>query len=187
MDYSREPDYERRLPHYTPNDAPYFVTFNLHGSIPADVILKLRNREARFADYDRHLHDGVLGEHYLRDDRIAQVVFDKLCDMKRELLTLTCFTIMSNHVHLLMHLHKDQELSEVMQSIKGGTARECNRLLDRTGTFWQHESYDRVLRRNEHRVTINYILNNPVKARVVSNWRDYKWTWTNPDLFPGKV
>jgi putative transposase len=54
---------------------------------------------------------------------------------------LAAYAIMSNHVQLLL-LPKIAP-SRLLQSFKGATAREANRILGRTGeTFWQAESYD---------------------------------------------
>jgi hypothetical protein len=49
--------------------------------------------------------------------------------------------------------------------------------LGRQGAFWQDESYDRVIRDSEEfdRV-ISYVLENPVKAGLVSEWG--KWPWS---------
>jgi putative transposase len=103
--------------------------------------------------------------------------------LSEEVHTMHAFTIMSNHVHLLMMLKQEQELGELLRLVKGPTSRQCNQLLGLTGnTFWQSERYDRVLRWNEHRVTFEYIVNNPVKARVVKLWREYKWTYVNEKL-----
>ena len=55
------------------------------------------------------------------------------------------YVVMANHVHLLIlpKIHP----SRLMQSLKGATAREANRLLGRTGEpYWQKESYDRWVR-----------------------------------------
>ena len=93
------------------------------------------------------------------------------------------WTIMSNHVHLLMALKPVQELEELLRLVKGSTAYGCNGILGLRGkTFWQRESYDRVVRWNEHRVTFNYIVNNPVKAGIVSHWRQHPWTYVNEKL-----
>ena len=53
-----------------------------------------------------------------------------------------------------------------MQRLKGTTAREANRELCRAGTpFWQHESYDRLVRDAQEFGRIeNYIVQNPVRA-----------------------
>jgi putative transposase len=185
MDNTRPPDYRRNLPHYTPNDAPYFVTFNLADAIPERILMKLRNKTAKFSEYDSHLHTTTIGEHWLRDERVAQATMHKLTALVDSVLEVYVFTIMSNHVHLLMSLREKQLLKDVMKKLKGASARECNLLLNRTGAFWQHESYDRVLRRNEYWPVVRYIVNNPVKAKVVDHWKAYPWTWINPGLYTG--
>jgi putative transposase len=68
-----------------------------------------------------------------------------------------------------------------MQSLKGYTARKCNQALGREGAFWQHESFDRVIRdQEEFARTVNYVLNNPVNARMVTCWRDWRWSYCAP-------
>ena len=184
MDYDRPvPDYQRNMPHFTPNDAPYFITFNLDGALPTAVRRSLLSGNSRFKDYDACLDKVASGPNWLVQPDLADIVFQRLMQLESEVLTLCAFTVMSNHVHLMMMLHEKQELEDVMKSIKGPTARYCNLALERRGRFWQHESFDRVLRWNEHRVTAKYIVMNPVKAGLVKNWRDYKWSYLNEPLF----
>jgi REP-associated tyrosine transposase len=65
-----------------------------------------------------------------------------------------------------------------MKSLKGFTAWECNRALGRKGTFWQQESYDHVIRDSaEFQRIVRYVLNNPVKAGLVKDWREWKWNY----------
>ena len=55
------------------------------------------------------------------------------------------FVVMPNHVHTL--LRPLISPSQLLQSLKGFTARHANKLLGRTGeSFWQRESYDRWVR-----------------------------------------
>ncbi len=69
-------------------------------------------------------------------------------------------------------------LASIMQSIKGWTARQCNLALERRGQFWQHESFDHVIRDQvEWERIVNYVVNNPVKAGLAENWRDWKWSY----------
>jgi REP element-mobilizing transposase RayT len=69
-------------------------------------------------------------------------------------------------------------LAEIMHKIKRRTARECNKLLKRTGEFWEHESYDHYIRDHEEWLrTIDYVLNNPVKAGFVNNWPEWRWNY----------
>ena len=57
------------------------------------------------------------------------------------------------------------ELEEILDSIKGFVSRKVNALLGRLGKLWEQESYDRIIRDEEHLYrVIQYIGNNPAKA-----------------------
>ncbi len=44
--------------------------------------------------------------------------------------------------------------------------------------FWQHESYDHVVRNErEYERILAYIVNNPVKAGLVSDWQEWPYTF----------
>lgn len=61
---------------------------------------------------------------------------------------------------------------------------KANLILNRTGAFWQNESYDHVIRDNEElRFTVYYILQNPVKAGFVKNWKEWTWSYCKPEIF----
>ncbi len=65
-----------------------------------------------------------------------------------------------------------------MHSIKGFTAGRANQLLGRTGAFWLHESYDHYVRDEaELRRIVAYVVNNPVKAGLVTEWQAWPWTY----------
>ncbi|WP_425290788.1 hypothetical protein [Spirosoma linguale] len=69
-----------------------------------------------------------------------------------------------------------------MHSLTSYTAKKCNELLDRSGGFWEHESYDRLVRDwNELHRIVQYTLQNPVKAGLCARWQDWKWTYTKPE------
>jgi REP element-mobilizing transposase RayT len=93
---------------------------------------------------------------------------------------------MSNHVHAVFRLfdknevEKPKYLEDIMHSIKRFSAYEINKILNRSGHFWQVESYDRWVRNDEeqHRI-IEYVLNNPVKAKLCQKPLDWKWTFLN--------
>ena len=62
-----------------------------------------------------------------------------------------------------------------MQSLKRHTGRESNKIINRLGSFWHEESYDHIVRNERELININnYIMNNPVKAGLVSNADDWK-------------
>src|SRR5579859_2155260 len=140
----------RRLPHSYPEGRWLFITWTLHGSFPPGRFppAKVTYGEAvatsgeAFAWIDRYLDNTRTGPQYLRQPSIAQVVIDSLfrgIDLGH--YELGPFVIMANHVHVL--LKPLIAVSHLLKSLKGATAREANRLLNRTGEqFWQRESYD---------------------------------------------
>lgn len=74
-------------------------------------------------------------------------------------------------------------VTDILRLIKGSTARECNKILNRSGAFWQHESYDHVVRdHNELLRIVDYVLNNSVKANLCKEWEDWQWSYCNFSL-----
>ena len=89
---------------------------------------------------------------------------------------------MPDHVHLALVPACDSlgpvAVAEIMQAIKGSSAHRINKLLNRRGRVWQEESFDRALRKEEHvREKLFYMLENPVRAGLVTNPLDYPWIW----------
>lgn len=70
------------------------------------------------------------------------------------------------------------EPARSLQSVKGYTAREANRLLQRTGQpFWQSESFDHWIRdEQEFKRVQRYIEQNPVRAGIVVHPGQYPWS-----------
>jgi hypothetical protein len=66
---------------------------------------------------------------------------------------------------------------KLMRALKGFTAREGNKMLERTGQrFWQHESYDHWVRdQRQFERILRYIEDNPVRAGLCPSPVDYPW------------
>lgn len=199
--------YRRHLPHYQPPAAILFVTFRLHGSLPAEVRERLRakaveqerridalevhNRKTalaleqkrQFGRFDEALDADSCGPNWLKDPRIASIVFEALLFRDEKVYQLDCFTIMPNHVHVVFaplteDIGVEYGLSRILQSLKRWTASLANDVLGREGAFWQAESYDHVIRDEEEwQRIVWYVLNNPVKANLVRDWREWPWTY----------
>lgn len=91
---------------------------------------------------------------------------------------------MPNHVHAvfkpLEKLRGDcYSLTEILHALKRNSAKQANLALGRTGPFWQDESYDHFARDEaELDRIVKYVLNNPVKAGLVSEWKDWPGTYS---------
>ena len=169
----------RRLPHLYPNDRWLFLTWSLHGAVRTSQYPPPHKASAgqAFVWMDRQLDMAHAGPMFLRQDAIANLVTASLHrGVELGHYELASFVIMANHVHVL--LLPKVAASRLMKSLKGYTAREANRLLGRTGEpFWQRESYDHWVRDEaEWRRIVSYIENNPVKAGLVLQAEDYRWS-----------
>jgi REP element-mobilizing transposase RayT len=148
-----------------------------------------------FLKIDAILDKAQVGPMWLKRSDVRSVVFEKILEDDVERYRLDAFSIMSNHVHALFQpnvkmrvgeipvLERDSTLAKVMQSWKGASARECNRLLGRSGQFWDHESFDREIRgvRGFDRA-LRYTLRNPVKARLVRRPADWPGNYVSDRL-----
>ena len=171
--------YERRLPHWDAIDQPLFVTFRLRESLPANRMFpkkQLGNGRAFVAE-DRVLDTARQGPLYLRQPGIASLLVEAIADgdARFHRYQLRAFVVMPNHVHLLVTSHVP--LAKWLGPLKGFTAHQANRLLGRSGAFWQDESFDRLVRNNEEFERIRrYIENNPVIAGLSALPEEYPWS-----------
>lgn len=168
---------------------------------------KYKNYEKYFEEYDKLL-DYNKKIQYLKNPEVAEIVKNSFHYYDRKEYKLICYTIMPNHVHVVFHLldltqagkpaiqnatqnrkavlqnvtqpfqAEKEHVSTIMQSIKGFSAREANKILNRKGSFWQSESYDHIVRdEDELGKIIKYVIYNPVKANLVEKWEDWKYSY----------
>jgi len=167
---------ERHLPHWYAIGQPLFLTFRLHGSLPSGREFPPRSVSSceAFVCMDRLLDGARIGPTYLAMPSIARIVVDTLRHCGEIDYRLHAWVVMPNHVHLLATART--EISKFMRRVKGYSARQANAQLHRTGqTFWQEESYDRLVRTPEEFKNIEaYILNNPVKAGLARSAQEYR-------------
>jgi hypothetical protein len=119
--------------------------------------------------------DRGIGSCHLRDPRIANLVANALRLRHGRRYRLIAWCIMPNHVHVVFRLFPGQELSTVMSSWKSYTARMANRVLGRTGAFWQREYYDRLIRNgDELDRAVRCVAMNPKRAGLMG----WEWVWS---------
>ena len=126
---------------------------------------------------DAYLDRGS-GASFLKDPRVAKLVVDALRHFDGARYHLHAWCVMPNRVHVIFSVLPARtpalRLSSIIQSWKSFTAKEANRLLARTGSFWQREYYDHLVRDDEDFVRcIEYTINNPVKAGLCERWEDW--------------
>lgn len=201
--------YQRHLPHWRQPGATYFVTFRLADSLPqnvVDYIHRLRQEMVRLGSspavkdlreqYERDVIqkfesalDEGCGECILRNPEYAQLVHASLQHGQTRKYFLGCSVVMANHCHLVIRPNENVELEQILGAIKGYTAREINQRRGRSGPLWEEESYDRIVRDEEHLYrVIQYIGRNPTKCGLPASdaflwihpeWKTAGWDFDN--------
>jgi putative transposase len=188
--------YQRNLPHWLPHDEYLFVTFRLAGSLPPSVVARLQQqwqqavdepdpkasfaqRKQYFGRFDQVLDTASSGPLWLRQPAIAEIANQALHYFDGRAYRLICYCIMPNHVHLLVYLPPSAPpMATTLQRLKSFSALHANRLLNRTGQFWQRESYDHLVRSaQEMQNVVAYIVENPVKSGLIDDWQQWPYTY----------
>jgi putative transposase len=179
-----------RLPHWQQEGAVYFVTFRSADAIPTklrdewreqrEIWLRLhpepwiteteREYHRRFSGaIDRWL-DASHGSCILRRRDCAKLVNETLCHFDGQRLALISSVVMPNHVHALFVQNAQYPLEKLILRWKTFTARKINKLLQRSGSLWQRDYFDRLVRDEQHFANcVRYIRRNPEKAQLTKN------------------
>jgi REP element-mobilizing transposase RayT len=174
------------LPHFDGGEISQFITFHLGDSMPQEVIGKwkrmldhLPEEEVKLLLQRRieaYLDQGY-GSCYLKDERIATLVQNSFLYFDGERYRLSAWVVMPNHIHLLLTPIGEYTLSSIMHSLKGYTSSESNKILSRSGKFWQEDYFDRYIRDVDHfEKAVVYIENNPVKAGLCKHSNDWRFS-----------
>jgi len=123
--------YRRNLLHWQPDRGEFIVTARLNGSLPADVVVNLKeykNQRKRtvhqhkfenlkdiyqkkiqqqiFQKYEDFLDNAGYGPTWLKDDPVATIVQDAFHFRDGEHYDLYTYTIMNNHIHVVLRVLK---------------------------------------------------------------------------------
>ncbi len=194
-----------RLPHWEKENGIYFVTFRLADSLPKNLlnqikverqeIIRILDKTERalsgsekrrvdklFSDRIEEYMDRGYGSCIFRDDKLAEIVANSISHFDGQEYDAYSWCIMPNHVHLVFQVLQNNQLDEILHSLKSYTAHEINKYLGQTGKIWQREYYDRLIRdADEFERTNCYVLNNPVAAGLSD------WKWVGGRLSAGRT
>ena len=136
------------LPHFDGGEETQMITIRLGDSLPAAVwerwkadlerqepSEKMRKRKL-WAATENYLDRGM-GSCLLREPRIGSLVENSLLFFDGERYRLVAWVVMPNHVHAVVWPMPGHTLSDILHSWKSFTSKAANKLLGRTGGFWQ--------------------------------------------------
>jgi REP element-mobilizing transposase RayT len=103
----------------------------------------------------------------LRRPELAKIAADSILLYNEKKYQLDRFVIMPNHVHAIVQFHAGESLKIVGQSWMRYSARRINTVLKSSGSFWQAEPFDHLVRSPEQFDYIQkYVADNPAKAKL---------------------
>ena len=180
------------LPHWRQWDRCYFITTRLADSLPSHVRddwVRHRNlwlaHHGQAPDADPHqfpedqrnafhrkftakfyeLLDAGHGACLLARVELSVILCEVMAAGHGAAYHLDAWVIMPNHFHALVEPLGDTTLGQVLKTWKGATARKINQACNRSGSLWQAEAFDHIVRSEaqlEH--FRRYIASNPAKA-----------------------
>jgi len=96
---------------------------------------------------------------------------------KEQGFKIVAFCILLDHFHWLIIPSERADISQIMKSVHGFSARKINKENNQCGKLWQHQFLDHIIRKDEdYKQHIYYIHNNPVKHGLVKEPKDYLWS-----------
>jgi putative transposase len=168
------------LPHRDEPGLTQFVTFRLADTFPEALrsewehFCRIEDDRERRAELEAYLDRGR-GACHLRKPQVTRIVEDGLRMFHGKRYDLRAWVVMPNHVHVLFKVGA-VPMSVIVGAWKKHTGRLAHKLLGQSGAFWAEDYFDTFIRdvAHEGRV-VRYIENNPTKARLVLDPKDWPW------------
>jgi len=145
-------------------------------------LTKLRDElsQLQTAIIDPALNQGH-GSCLFNDKENAELLQNALQHFEGKRYDLLAWCVMPNHVHVVLKTRPGESLEKILHSWKSFTAHEINKRNGTSGTIWQKESYDHLIRDGDDlRNQVEYVLDNPVKAGL----GDWEWVGSAYASFP---
>lgn len=197
------------LPHWHPPGHPLMITSRLAGSLPKHVleqwhidyeltrilpntptavtaVTALEAARRYFLKLEAGLEETIdNGPTWLRSEAVQAIIIKALLFSQAQgHFRVLAVCVMSNHLHTVLVLAQKPErpFRDTWTHVKHYTATRANQLLGRKGEFWETECFDHVIRDSDIGLgrAIHYVAQNPVKAGLCQNWRDWAGTWLAP-------
>ncbi len=87
------------------------------------------------------------------------------------------FVIMDNHAHLVIESNGLINISKIMQAITLSYSQKFRHKYNYTGYVWQGRFKSNIIETDNYILDcLNYIHNNPLRAKIVNDVRDYVWS-----------
>jgi REP element-mobilizing transposase RayT len=144
-------------------------------------------RLARKQSDGKYFHvmaQGLAGENIFSGDNCKGYYLTSIQKaLRTKPVDIYAFCIMNNHVHLLLGAKNVMRIAEFMRITNSEYARYYNSVNNRAGYVFRDRFKSEIISNSEYLLNcLAYIHYNPVKAKLVSNAKDYKYSSLNDYL-----
>lgn len=95
-------------------------------------------------------------------------------------INILAYCVMDNHIHLLIYCEDIGSLSKLMNKVNTAYALWYNKIQNRVGYVFRNRYTVQTIKNKQHLLNcLVYIHNNPVKANIVQNMKDYDFSSYN--------
>jgi putative transposase len=114
----------------------------------------------------------------MASDHIKQLLYDLLLKYKnKHNITIYSYSLMDNHPHINGYVIDKFSISKFMQTVHSVFAKKLNKLLSRKGQVVMDRPSTKPIENENHLLnSIIYHDLNAVRAGIVENPREYKWS-----------
>ena len=144
-------------------------------------------RNARKNTYSKFFHimiQGLNKEYIFKEEKEIKTYLKILTEKsKNKNLQIIAYCIMNNHAHFLIYTEEIKEISKLMSQVNTKYAIYYNKSNSRCGyVFRNRYKAEEILTETHFISCINYIHNNPVKAKICNKKSEYKYSSYNEYL-----
>ena len=136
-------------------------------------------REYKKAPFFHVIVQGINKEYIFKKEIYIKKYLEKIKLYAGELkINIVAYCIMSNHAHFLLEIKKIEDMSKLMKKVNSLYAKYYNYMEnDRVGYVFRDRYLSEPITSKRYFVQcIKYIHRNPVKANMVKNMEDYKYS-----------
>lgn len=187
------------ITHWDLSSAIYHIAFHLSDSVPTDQLLAWRTARADFEARARGEHRALTPEEVaemrelysqrverylanghgaciLHDERAAESIRRTLEHDNGARYELHAWTIMPNHVHIVVRCFAGEKMKEIVDTWKSVSAHGIVNAVGCTAPVWMSDHYSRIIRTaEEYAKQIKYVWGNPEAAGLQSGFLRMKY------------
>lgn len=115
------------------------------------------------------------------DSKLANILKNNIFYYKETLdFILYAYVVMPDHLHMVIKVNEQYNISKVMQAIKYHAAKDVHNYLESEGKIWKPRfNYRTINDKKGLKNILNYIQNNPVNSKLESKFSKMPYMYFN--------